>query len=182
MAGLRPSPSCVLYWGFPLLARLLLVHRIVREDGRLSIARSFRKAEWEDYLGQAGVAPEQTRIVRRFASRLCVERVAAGFRPTITNSPPSPPRLAIQPICASSCSNGHSSSAGAKQVCPARRRSAWRGRWTRTRCRWRRNQRRTSATLWRCSSGWRYWSRSHASRRAGSALRSRSTGSNGIQR
>jgi 2-polyprenyl-3-methyl-5-hydroxy-6-metoxy-1,4-benzoquinol methylase len=63
------------YWGFPLLARLLRVHRIVREDGRLSIARSFRKSEWEDYLGQAGVAPDQVRIVRRFASRLCVERI-----------------------------------------------------------------------------------------------------------
>jgi 2-polyprenyl-3-methyl-5-hydroxy-6-metoxy-1,4-benzoquinol methylase len=63
------------YWGFPLLARLLLVHRIVREDGQLSIARSFRKAEWEDYLRQAGIAPERVRIVRRFASRLCVERV-----------------------------------------------------------------------------------------------------------
>ena len=63
------------YWGFPLLARFLMVHRIVREDGRLSIARSFRKAEWEDYLGQAEIAPQQVRIVRRFASRLCVERV-----------------------------------------------------------------------------------------------------------
>ena len=63
------------YWGFPLLARLLMVHRIVREDGQLSIARSFRKPEWEDYLRQAEIAPEQVRIVRRFASRLCVERV-----------------------------------------------------------------------------------------------------------
>ena len=63
------------YWGFPLLARLLIVHRIVREDGRLSIARSFRKAEWEDYLGRAGLAPQQVQIVRRFASRLCVERI-----------------------------------------------------------------------------------------------------------
>ena len=63
------------YWGFPLLARLLMVHRIVREDGTLSIARSFRKAEWEVYLREAGISPEQVRIVRRFASRLCVERV-----------------------------------------------------------------------------------------------------------
>ncbi|MEA3000301.1 MAG: hypothetical protein QOK17_2134 [Sphingomonadales bacterium] len=63
------------YWGFPILARLLMVHRIVREDGRLSIARSFRKADWEEYLRQAGIAPEDVRIVRRFASRLCVERV-----------------------------------------------------------------------------------------------------------
>ncbi|HSQ94865.1 MAG TPA: methyltransferase domain-containing protein [Croceibacterium sp.] len=63
------------YWGFPLLARLLMVHRIVREDGRLSIARSFRKGEWEVYLREAGIAPGQVKIVRRFASRLCVERI-----------------------------------------------------------------------------------------------------------
>jgi len=63
------------YWGFPLLARLLMVHRIVREDGTLSIARSFRKAEWEEYLRRANISPGQVRIVRRFASRLCVERV-----------------------------------------------------------------------------------------------------------
>lgn len=63
------------HWGFPLLARLLMVHRIVREDGTLSIARSFRKADWEVYLAQAEISPEHVRIVRRFASRLCVERV-----------------------------------------------------------------------------------------------------------
>lgn len=63
------------YWGFPILARLLMVHRIVREDGRLSIARSFRKADWEAYLREAGVPPGEARIVRRFASRLCVERL-----------------------------------------------------------------------------------------------------------
>ena len=63
------------YYGFPLLARLMRWHRIVREDGQLSIARSFRRAEWEDYLRQAGMAPADVRIVRRFASRLCVERI-----------------------------------------------------------------------------------------------------------
>ena len=63
------------YWGFPLLARLLMVHRIVREDGRLSIARSFRKGEWEVYLREAKIDPAEVRIVRRFASRLCVERI-----------------------------------------------------------------------------------------------------------
>lgn len=65
------------YWGYPLLARLLLVHRIVREDGQLSIARSFRKADWHEYLGLAGIGLDQVRIVRRFASRLCVERICA---------------------------------------------------------------------------------------------------------
>jgi 2-polyprenyl-3-methyl-5-hydroxy-6-metoxy-1,4-benzoquinol methylase len=63
------------YWGFPILARLLMVHRIVREDGRLSIARSFRRNEWREILTQAGVPPDKVRIVRRFAFRLCVERV-----------------------------------------------------------------------------------------------------------
>jgi 2-polyprenyl-3-methyl-5-hydroxy-6-metoxy-1,4-benzoquinol methylase len=63
------------HWGFPILARLMFVHRIVREDGRLSIARSFRPAEWETLLAQAGIPPGAARIVRRFPFRLCVERV-----------------------------------------------------------------------------------------------------------
>ena len=63
------------YWGFPILARLLFVHRIVREDGRLSIARSFRPAEWRALLAEAGIDAETVRIVRRFPFRLCVERV-----------------------------------------------------------------------------------------------------------
>jgi SAM-dependent methyltransferase len=60
--------------GFPLLARLLGVHRIVREDGQLSIARSFRPAEWRSILANAGVPQGAVRIVRRFPFRLCVER------------------------------------------------------------------------------------------------------------
>jgi 2-polyprenyl-3-methyl-5-hydroxy-6-metoxy-1,4-benzoquinol methylase len=63
------------HWGFPLLARLMGVHRIVREDGRLSIARSFRPAEWRAILSEAGVDPQAARIVRRFPFRLCVERL-----------------------------------------------------------------------------------------------------------
>jgi 2-polyprenyl-3-methyl-5-hydroxy-6-metoxy-1,4-benzoquinol methylase len=63
------------HWGFPLLARLLMVHRIVREDGTLSIARSFRRHDWEEILDDAGIPLEAVRIVRRFAFRLCVERV-----------------------------------------------------------------------------------------------------------
>ena len=63
------------HWGFPILARLLGVHRIVREDGQLSIARSFRPAEWEELLAEAGIAPGTAQIVRRFPFRLCVERV-----------------------------------------------------------------------------------------------------------
>jgi 2-polyprenyl-3-methyl-5-hydroxy-6-metoxy-1,4-benzoquinol methylase len=58
--------------GYPLLARLLGVHRIVREDGQLSIARAFRPAEWAAILADAGIAGAQ--VTRRFPFRLCVER------------------------------------------------------------------------------------------------------------
>lgn len=63
------------HWGFPILARLLRVHRIVREDGQLSIARAFRPDDWRELLPQAGITLDDVRIVRRFAFRLCVERV-----------------------------------------------------------------------------------------------------------
>ena len=63
------------HWGFPILARLLMVHRIVREDGTLSIARSFRPHDWREILAEAGIPLDQVHIVRRFAFRLCVERV-----------------------------------------------------------------------------------------------------------
>jgi 2-polyprenyl-3-methyl-5-hydroxy-6-metoxy-1,4-benzoquinol methylase len=62
------------YRGFPLLARLMGVHRIVREDGRLSIARSFRPREWRPILEDAGISHDLVRIVRYLPFRLCVER------------------------------------------------------------------------------------------------------------
>ncbi len=61
------------YLGFPLLARLLGAHRIVREDGQLSIARSYRPAEWPPLLGEAGI--DSARIFRQFPFHLCVERL-----------------------------------------------------------------------------------------------------------
>lgn len=63
------------YLGYPLLARLLGVHRIVREDGQLSIARSFRRAEWSRILGDAGIPQGAATIARHFPYRLCVERL-----------------------------------------------------------------------------------------------------------
>ena len=61
--------------GFPLLCRLMGWHRIIREDGQLSIARSFRPDEWREMLDRAGITPGSARIVRRFPFRLCVERL-----------------------------------------------------------------------------------------------------------
>lgn len=59
--------------GFPILARLAGWHRIVRLDGTLSIARSYRPAEWPPILAEAGV--EGARIYRAFPFRLCVEKL-----------------------------------------------------------------------------------------------------------
>lgn len=60
------------YAGWPLLARLMRWHPIVRHDGRLSIARAFRPAEWPPLLAAAGV--EGARVYRRFPFRLCVAK------------------------------------------------------------------------------------------------------------
>ena len=62
------------YSGYPLLAALLRVHPIVRQDGQLSIARAFRAAEWRSVLADAGVA-QGVQVRRYFPFRLCVERL-----------------------------------------------------------------------------------------------------------
>ncbi|GGE86202.1 methyltransferase domain-containing protein [Sphingomonas prati] len=60
--------------GYPLLATVMRWHPIVRADGRLSIARAFRPAEWHAILVDAGIGPA-AKVVRRFPFRLCVERL-----------------------------------------------------------------------------------------------------------
>lgn len=50
------------YRGFPLLARLVRWHHLVRTDGQISIARSWRPPELQELAVRAGVA---TAIVRR---------------------------------------------------------------------------------------------------------------------
>jgi 2-polyprenyl-3-methyl-5-hydroxy-6-metoxy-1,4-benzoquinol methylase len=57
------------YYGFPVLARLAGWHPIVRRDGQISIARSFRRKEWEALLNRAGV---QALISWRLPFRYCV--------------------------------------------------------------------------------------------------------------
>jgi 2-polyprenyl-3-methyl-5-hydroxy-6-metoxy-1,4-benzoquinol methylase len=60
------------YYGFPLLARLALWHRFVREDGQISIARAFRHAEWVALLREAGVTDQQAFVAWHAPFRLCV--------------------------------------------------------------------------------------------------------------
>lgn len=66
------------YHGFPLLARVLGVHPIVRQDGQLSIARSMRPGEWPRVLASAGLDPATVRVTRRFPFRIAVERTRPG--------------------------------------------------------------------------------------------------------
>jgi 2-polyprenyl-3-methyl-5-hydroxy-6-metoxy-1,4-benzoquinol methylase len=62
------------YWGFRPLARIMRWHKMVREDGCLSIRRGFRREDWQRLIAQSGIDPAAPRIVRRLPMRLCVER------------------------------------------------------------------------------------------------------------
>ncbi len=61
------------YAGWPLLSAAMRWHPIVRHDGHLSIARSYRAAEWMPLLAGAGI--EGARVYRAFPFRLCVEKL-----------------------------------------------------------------------------------------------------------
>ena len=61
------------YRGYPILARLMRWHPIVRLDGTLSIARSYRPQEWPALLAEADI--ESAEVFRSFPFRLCVERL-----------------------------------------------------------------------------------------------------------
>ncbi len=45
------------------------------KDGQLSIARSFRPAEWRGLLKTARIDGSAAQVARRFPFRLCVERI-----------------------------------------------------------------------------------------------------------
>ena len=59
--------------GYPLLASIMRWHPIVRHDGQLSIARSYRPREWGPILAEAGVTGAHVKT--RFPFRLCVETI-----------------------------------------------------------------------------------------------------------
>ncbi|MEN3973286.1 methyltransferase domain-containing protein [Sphingomicrobium sp. XHP0235] len=65
--------NAVAYMGWPLLAAAMRWHPIVRHDGRVSIARSFRTSDWEALLAEARIEGARTRRV--FPFRLCVEKL-----------------------------------------------------------------------------------------------------------
>lgn len=60
------------YYGFRVLAWIARWHRIIRIDGTISVARSFRRADWARLLAEAGVA---ARVRWHMPFRLCVGRL-----------------------------------------------------------------------------------------------------------
>ena len=60
---------------FGLLARLAGWHRFVQHDGLVSIARSFRREDWQRLLAAAGQDPAAIEIRWHVPFRLCVSRI-----------------------------------------------------------------------------------------------------------
>lgn len=63
----------IAWYGFTAMATLARWHRFVRHDGPLSVARSFRRSDWQRLLEASG-APQQTEVRWRFPFRYCVTR------------------------------------------------------------------------------------------------------------
>jgi SAM-dependent methyltransferase len=63
------------FHAFRLLARLAGWHRFVQHDGPVSIARSFRREDWQRLLATAGQDPAAVDIRWHLPFRLCVSRI-----------------------------------------------------------------------------------------------------------
>ncbi len=79
---------------FPIVTHVMGWHRIVREDGALSIARSFRRAEWQAYLEKAGL---QADVSWHMAFRLCVSRLNIA---SAASGPPGRPSMMTESLTA----------------------------------------------------------------------------------
>jgi SAM-dependent methyltransferase len=60
---------------FRILSRAAGWHRFVQHDGPISIARSFRRKDWQEILASAGLEPGTARIRWYPSFRLCVSRL-----------------------------------------------------------------------------------------------------------
>ena len=61
-------------------ARLLRMHRFVRHDAPLSVARAFDRRDWRRLLAAADLAPPATAVVWRFPFRFAVGRIKPTCR------------------------------------------------------------------------------------------------------
>lgn len=62
------------FHGFSAMAKVARWHPFVQHDGPLSVARSFRRQDWEELLAQAALPAAAVEIRWRFPFRYCVER------------------------------------------------------------------------------------------------------------
>jgi SAM-dependent methyltransferase len=65
----------IAYYGFSALSFAARWHPFVRHDGPLSVARAFRRMDWQRVLAKADIAPSDVSIDWRFPFRLCVGRL-----------------------------------------------------------------------------------------------------------
>jgi SAM-dependent methyltransferase len=63
------------FYGFQALSAAAGWHRFVRHDGPISVARAFRRADWDRLLAAAAIPPAAVTIEWRFPFRICVGRV-----------------------------------------------------------------------------------------------------------
>jgi 2-polyprenyl-3-methyl-5-hydroxy-6-metoxy-1,4-benzoquinol methylase len=63
------------YHAFRVMARLARWHRFVQHDGPVSIARSFRRADWQRLIAAAGIDPVGVEIRWHVPFRICVGRI-----------------------------------------------------------------------------------------------------------
>ena len=65
----------IAYYGFMALSTAAAMHPMVRHDGLISVARSFRRADWRRILADAGLEPGAAAIDWRFPFRICIGRI-----------------------------------------------------------------------------------------------------------
>lgn len=65
----------VAYHGFRALSAVARWHRFVRHDGPLSVARAFRRDEWERLIALAGIDRAEVSLRWHLPFRLCVGRI-----------------------------------------------------------------------------------------------------------
>ena len=64
----------IAFHGFRLLSGAAGWHRFVQHDGPISVARSFRRRDWDALLGKAGLAGKAT-VRWHMPFRLCISRI-----------------------------------------------------------------------------------------------------------
>lgn len=65
----------VAYYGFAALSTATLLHRMVRHDGMISVARAFTRADWLRLLEAAQITPRSASVDWRFPFRICIGRI-----------------------------------------------------------------------------------------------------------